>query len=140
MNSREYCKSKADELKQSLKIFPSDFIYSYDGDSLSLPPKMLYLGKEFFGKYEIVFFDDTPWRICSDLNEAKFIIYARHNGFDWITIPIREADRNSAVKEYEKYLDLMMKEIRGEFFRKYPSEKKVDAVTEVFRLLNLVRY
>ncbi len=140
MKSKEYCKFKAEELKQSLKTFPADFIGPTGGEHLSLPPRILYLGKEFFGKHEITFFDGEPWKICNDLPEAKFIIYARQNGHTEIVIPQNSDELKQAVAEYEKYLDLMMKEIKKEFLRKYPTEENFDAVAEVLRHLNLARY
>lgn len=140
MKSKEYCKLKAEELKQSLKRFPGDFINTTIGEHLSLPPRMLYLGKEFFGKYEVTFFDGEPWRICNDMSEAKFLIYTRHNGYTEAVLPVNYDELKQSVAEYEKYLDLMMKEIKKEFLRKYPDEENFDAVAEVLRHLNLVRY
>jgi len=140
MNINEYYKYKADELKKSLKIFPKDFIHSSPGTTLSLPLKFLYPGREFFGKHEITFSDGSPWRICSNSGEAKFIIYSRQNGNTEVTLPDDEILLNSAVFEYEKYLDLMMKEIKKEFLIKFPDGDDNDAVAEILKYLNLIRY
>lgn len=140
MKINDYYKYKADELKKSLKIFPGDFIHSYSGTNLSLPLKILYPGREFFGKHEITFSDGTPWRICGNSGEAKFLIYSRQNGNAEVTLPDDVMLLNSAVFEYEKYLDLMMKEIKKEFLIKFPDGDDNDAVAEILKYLNLIRY
>jgi hypothetical protein len=139
LQEKDYYKKKADEVKLSLKSFPDDFIKVIKGKKFDLPSHNLIPGKEFFGSVEVTAPDGAPWYISDDISEAKYLIYARQNGRKEVTVP--EPDlMNTAVSDYEYYLDLLMKEIGKEFRIRFPEGESSKAIAEVFRLLNLVRY
>lgn len=140
MNEGEFIKYKADELKLCLELFPGDFIKDAKGKRIQLPDQLLVPGKEFFGSMEITTPNGTPWYLSDNLSEGKYIIYARQNGNKEVVIPNNSDVTASAVLRYEQYLDLMMKEIGKDFRKRFPDNDSVNAVSAVFKLLNLVRY
>jgi hypothetical protein len=139
LKEKEYFNFKAAELKLSLRYFPDDFINIKEGKKIILPPYNLLPGKNFFGKIEVTSPNGTTWLISENLPEAKYLVYARQNGRDEVTLPVEESI-TAAVSEYENYLDLLMKEIGKEYRLKFPEGDKSRAITEIFRMLNLVRY
>jgi len=140
VTGKEFYKIKSEELKPGLKTFPQDFISLSTSKKINLPGSSLQLGKEFFGSIEITTSDGTPCYISDNPAEAKYIVYSRQNGTSEILIPEDEALVVSAVNAYEEYLDSLMKEISRDYLKLFPDNESSEAVSSVFRLLNLIRY
>lgn len=72
--------------------------------------------------------------------EAKYVVYASQNRKNLINIPADQSAVINAVKEYEKYLDNLLLEIKNEYQRKVNNGKNLTTVSnEIFKKLNLTR-
>ena len=72
--------------------------------------------------------------------EAKFIVYASRNRKNKIKIPRDSELIENAVEEYEKYLDMLLQDIRKDYLKKINNGKNFSAVSnEIFKKLNLTR-
>ena len=141
MTSREFILKKVKELSdERLKIFPDDFLISCDTNPFNLPSETLIMGNEFFGSYEILTADGSSICQAESLSKAKYIVYADKQQRKEIKIPVNEKDTSAAVKNYEKYLDDILRQMEKEYKTWFPEGKDMHSViNEIFRILNLKR-
>ena len=141
MNEKDFIFSKSKDLSLSgLKNFPQDFSNSKKISTIEVPEKVLLLGKEFFGSFEVT--SATGDFVLSFQNEfeAKYVVYASHNRKNKINIPVEHSAIRSAVEEYEKYLDNLLLEIKNDYQKKINNGKNITLVSnEIFKKLNLTR-
>jgi hypothetical protein len=127
--------------KEGIKKFPDDFIVNKDLEEIELPGKTLILGEEFFGSYEILTIDGNPFLQLKSHTKAKYIIYSNRLKPKTIKIPLSEFEINSAVSNYEDYLDSILKEIKQDYTKNFPDGKNsIASANEIFKILNLTRY
>jgi hypothetical protein len=133
--------SKTRELSLSeIKNFPIDFYNLKNFAEIDVPDKVLVLGKEFFGSYEVSSTSGDFVMTFSNEFEAKFIVYASRNRKNKIKIPRDSESIENAVEEYEKYLDMLLQDIRKDYLKKINNGKNFSAVSnEIFKKLNLTR-
>jgi hypothetical protein len=133
--------SKTRELSLSeIKNFPIDFYNLKIFTEIDVPDKVLVLGKEFFGSYEVSSTSGDFVMTFSNEFEAKFIVYASRNRKNKIKIPRDSESIENAVEEYEKYLDMLLQDIRKDYLKKINNGKNFSAVSnEIFKKLNLTR-
>ncbi|HSD63683.1 MAG TPA: hypothetical protein VLB50_07785 [Ignavibacteriaceae bacterium] len=123
-----------------LKTFPGDFIISCDFIPFQLPSGTLIMGNEFFGCYEILTATRVPFCQAESLAKAKYIVYTARGKNEEIKIPVNEKDIEAVVKEYEKYLDDILRQIKKEYLLQFPEGKEANiVVNKIFGLLNLSR-
>lgn len=141
MNEKDFIFSKSKDLLLSgLKNFPQDFTFSKKINSIDVPEKVLSLGKEFFGSFEVTSATGDFVMTFQNEFEAKYVVYASQNRKNLINIPADQSAVINAVKEYEKYLDNLLLEIKNEYQRKVNNGKNLTAVSnEIFKKLNLTR-
>lgn len=141
MNEKDFIFSKSKDLLLSgLKNFPQDFTISKKIKSIDVPEKVLSLGKEFFGSFEVTSATGDFVMTFQNEFEAKYVVYASQNRKNLINIPADQSAVINAVKEYEKYLDNLLLEIKNEYQRKVNNGKNLTAVSnEIFKKLNLTR-
>lgn len=141
MNEKDFIFSKSKDLSLSgLKNFPQDFTFSKKINSIDVPEKVLSLGKEFFGSFEVTSATGDFVMTFQNEFEAKYVVYASQNRKNFINIPDDQSAVINAVKEYEKYLDNLLLEIKNEYQRKVNNGKNLTAVSnEIFKKLNLTR-
>lgn len=126
---------------KGIKIFPDEFVFSSGMKTISVPAKVLIMGEEFFGSYEILSTDRKVVHQASTYSEAKYFIYASRKKTVEITIPVNEEEIKPAVLQYEKYLDSIMKEIVSLYKKTFPEGKNsLFVMNEILMILNLVRY
>lgn len=126
---------------KGIKIFPDEFISLSGMKTISVPAKILIMGEEFFGSYEILSADRKIVHQASTYNEAKYLIYASRKKTSEINIPSTEDEIKQAVLRYEKYLDSIMKEIVSLYKKTFPEGKNsLFVMNEILMILNLVRY
>ena len=127
----------SDEL---LKSFPNDFIND-ETEMLPLPGKSLLKGTELFGSHEIIDTDGETLLRTDNIDKVKYILYANRKNPTQIKLPQTEQSLNSAVKNYEKHLDEILKIIVRDFKTEFPTSQKFTSVSnKIFQLLNLHRY
>jgi hypothetical protein len=133
--------SKTRELSLSeIKNFPIDFYNLKNFAEIDVPDKVLVLGKEFFGSYEVSSTSGDFVMTFSNEFEAKFIVYASRNRKNKIKIPRDSESIENAVEEYEKYLDMLLQDIRKDYLKKINNGKNFSTVSnEIFKKLNLTR-
>jgi hypothetical protein len=133
--------SKTRELSLSeIKNFPIDFYNLKNFTEIDVPDKVLVLGKEFFGSYEVSSTSGDFVMTFSNEFEAKFIVYASRNRKNKIKIPRDSESIENAVEEYEKYLDMLLQDIRKDYLKKINNGKNFSTVSnEIFKKLNLTR-
>lgn len=141
MNEADFIFSKSKELSLTgIKNFPIDFINTKGLSEIEVPEKVLVLGKEFFGSYEVSSATGDFVLTLSSQAEAKYLVYASRNRTSKIKKPGDQKLTEKAVEEYEKYLDRILFEIKKEYQRKINNGKNVTSVSnEIFKKLNLVR-
>ncbi len=141
MTSKEFITEKIKEISQEgVKIFPNDFLLPCDHNSLRLPPDALIIGNEFFGLYEVLTIKGNSFQHADTLLKAKYLVYSGRQKDIEINIPADEKNIETMVKNYEKYLDMLLKQIEKDYKSSFPDNKDVNnIVNEVFRLLNLKR-
>lgn len=141
MNEKDFIFSKSKDLSLSgLKNFPRDFCNSKNSREIDVPEKVLVLGKEFFGSYEVTSATGDFIMTFQNELEAKYLVYASQNRKNKIKIPLDQSVIRSCVEEYEKYLDNILLEIKNEYHRKINNGKNITSVSnEIFKKLNLTR-
>lgn len=142
MTIREFEKIWEDRiLNDYLKNFPDDYINNEGCTELAMPGKTLTMGSELFGSYEVVDSEGTSHFTVQNYLEAKYIIYSNRTLPSAVQIPGNEDETNNAVKEYENFLDTVLKRIESDFKNEFPESKESVAVTNrIFSNLNLQRY
>jgi hypothetical protein len=141
LNEKDFIFSKSKDLSLSgLKNFPEDFNNSKKIKTVDVPDKVLVLGKEFFGSFEVTSATGDFVITFQNEFEAKYVVYSSRNRRNQINIPVEHSDIKKAVDEYEKYLDKLLLEIKNEYQRKFNNGKNITAVSnEIFKKLNLTR-
>lgn len=128
-------------LSDYLKSFPDDYINKDSVRELQMPGKTLTMGSELFGSHEVVDTEGVAHFTVANYLEAKFIIYSNRTLPSSIILPENEEELNDAVKEYENFLDTILKRIESDFKNEFPDSKESLAVTNrIFSSLNLQRY
>jgi len=142
LKEKEFIIKTAETLAQTgIKVFPDEFLFSSVTEKISVPAKVLIMGEEFFGSYEILSADRKVVYQASTYSKAKYVVYASRKKSPEISIPLNEADISHAVGLYEKYLDAIMKEIISLCKKTFPEEKtSLPVMNEILMILNLVRY
>lgn len=127
--------------KKGIKIFPDEFLSSSALKTISISAKVLIMGEEFFGSYEILSADRKVIYQASTYSQAKYLIYASRKKTAEINIPLSEEEIKQSVLQYEKYLDSLMKEIVSIYKKNFPEGKNsLFIMNEILMILNLVRY
>ena len=141
MSEKDFIFSKSKELSLAgVKNFPIDFINTKYFSEIEVPEKVLLLGKEFFGSFEVTSATGEFSISFTDEFEAKYVVYASHNRKSKIKLPAEKVNIRKAVEEYEKYLDQLLQEIKKDYQRKINNRKNFTAVSnEIFKKLNLIR-
>ena len=142
MNEKEFISRWITKLSsKTLKTFPDDFVSTENFHQFEPPQKSLLIGNEFFGAYEIITTDGTSILQAESYLEAKFYVYSNRVKDRAIKVPNDRKDIDSAVLEYENYLDEVIKNIEKSFKKECPESKLVDsAINDIFRSLNINRY
>lgn len=85
--------------------------------------------------------DGTLVMNADNYSEAKYIIYGSRTGRKNLKIPLPEQEIKKAVKLYENYLDILIKEIKEDYVKKYSEAKNFSTIiNEIFKRLNIIRY
>jgi len=141
LSETDFIFSKSKELSLSgIKNFPIDFISTKDLVEIDVPDKVLVLGKEFFGSYEVASATGDFVLTFSNEFEAKYIVYASRNRKSKIYLPRELTLIKKSVDDYEKYLDNLLIDIKKDYDKKINNGKNLGSVSnEIFKKLNLIR-
>jgi len=141
LNEKDFIFSKSKELSLSgLKSFPIDFIKLKGLNVIEVPDKVLVLGKEFFGSYEVSAATGNFVMTFSNESEAKYVVYASQSRKTKIKIPVDLITIKKVVENYEQYLDELLQEVKKDYLKKINNGKNFTSVSnEIFKKLNLTR-
>ena len=134
MSEKDFIFSKSKDISLSgLKSFPIDFSNPKNLTTIDVPEKVLLLGKEFFGSYEVSSANGDFVLTFNNEFEAKYVVYASQSRKNKIKIPPDLIAIKKAVEDYEKYLDQILQEIKKEYLKKFSNEKNLTSVSnEIF--------
>jgi len=141
VSEKDFIFSKSKDISLSgLKSFPIDFSNSKNLTTIEVPEKVLLLGKEFFGSYEVSSATGDFVLTFNNEFEAKYVVYASQSRKNKIKIPSDLIAIKKTVEDYEKYLDQILQEIKKDYLKKFSNEKNLTSVAnEIFKKLNLTR-
>ena len=141
MSEKDFIFSKSKDLSLSgIKSFPIDFVISKSLNTIEVPEKVLVLGKEFFGSYEVSSAAGDFVLTFNNLFEAKYIVYASQHRKKQIKIPGEFSNIKKSVEDYEQYLDELLQDIKKDYLKKFLNGKNLTSVSnEIFKKLNLTR-
>lgn len=141
MTEKEFAVQYIEKIKGEIKNFPDDFLKKDNCDELLLPGKLLFLPSPLFNCYQII--DEAGETIYStdDQYKAKYVIYANRIKPVRLLIPKTDLRVYEVVRDYERYLDNLLKEIETEFKQTFPNSKGFKRISaQIFNSLNLVRH
>jgi len=140
MTEKDFAQNWIDKIKGELKNFPDDFIAPVESEVLSLPGKLLFLPPPFFNTYQITDESGETYLSTSDHYKAKYILYGNRTKPAQLKIPLSDLHIYETVRDYEKYLDLFLKEMEKDFKQTFPNSKGFKRISiQVFNSLNLTR-
>jgi len=141
VSEQDFIFSKSKELSLSgLKNFPIDFIQAKIPSVIEVPDKVLVLGKEFFGSFEVSSATGDFVMTFTNESEAKYVVYASRERKNNIKIPRDPASIKKTVEDYESYLDQLLQDIKKDYLKKNNNGKNFTSVSnEIFKKLNLTR-
>ncbi|MDH3269175.1 MAG: hypothetical protein OEM46_10015 [Ignavibacteria bacterium] len=141
MSEKDFIFRKSKELSLSgIENFPIDFINSKKFSEIDVPNKVLVLGKEFFGSYEVSSATGDFVMTFTNESEAKYIVYASRDRKNKIKIPQDSDLVKKTVGDYETYLDQLLHEIKKDYLKKVNNGKNFTSVSnQIFKKLNLIR-
>jgi hypothetical protein len=126
--------------KSELKIFPYDFIIGIDCIDEKIVNKILILGSEFFGSYEILTSDGVLFKMVNSLPLAKYYIYSSVNKKFILPVPTNSADIEIVVRKYENYFDELLKHISQLISQESTKVDKNKIINQVIQNLNYLRF
>ncbi len=141
MTSKEFITKTVKKIAdEGISLFPDDFLPACEITTFKLPPQTLIMGNDFFGSREVLTTGGNLFCHADSLSRAKYLVYAAFKKDREISMPVQDTDIETAVKNYEKYLDSILKRTEKEYRSLFPESKDANkVVNEVFRLLNLKR-
>jgi len=123
------------------KFFPDDFLTLSSFNTIKLSNNSIFIGKEMFGKIELLTTEGETAFLAEDIYQAKYIVYSKKYSVEDIKIPIDNDEIKAAVVKYEKYLDGLLADIKEEIKKHSVDIKQLHSISnEIFVKLNLVRY
>ena len=141
MTPREFIKTKIKEISDpGLKSFPDDFSFPCLSKEICLPDETLIIGNEFFGSFEVMTVNGELFCHTDTLLNAKYYAYASGKKKRIIRLPLNLKDIGQVVKNYEKYLDEILKGIEKDYSALFPDSRDIDGIiNEIFTRVNLRR-
>ncbi len=142
MLEKDFIKLWIDKIQDGmLKNFPAEFLTAVISKEVDMPGKLLVLGPELFGTYELTDSRGNPFLHTVNFHKIKFFLYANRTTPVKVFAPENEDDYALVVKEYEKHLDSLVSLIEKDFRKNFPESKSFNSVSnQIFSTLNLQRY
>lgn len=142
MDEKEFVETWVGRIRNELlKKFPEDFLGEIVTREVSFPGRILLLGQELFGTFEIIESNGNVHFQVQSLVEAKYYLYANRNKPMWVSVPTDEKDITSVVKAYELSIDQILMAIEKDYKSKFQGGKNFRQVSnQIFHALNLQRY
>ncbi len=141
MTSKEFITTTVQKISdEGVPLFPDGFLPPCETRLFKMSGQTLILGNDFFGSREVLTVDGSLFCHTESFSMAKYLVYAAGKKAREINIPVEDNNIETTVKNYEKYLDTIMKRVEKEYRSLLPEGKNPNhVINEAFRLLNLKR-
>ena len=141
MNEQQFIKKWKKKIENDLLIkFPDDYTKEIKTDNFKLPGRSFSITSELFGQYELLDIDENRVIQTEDYYLAKFLLYANRTKPNSASIPIEREEVKATVKEYEKLLDSIIKDVMENIKVVLPNSDPLKLSNQIFNLINLKRY
>ena len=141
MNEQQFIKKWEEKIENDLLIkFPDDYIKEINTDNFKLPGRSFSITSELFGQYELMDIDENRVIQTEDYYLVKFLLYANRTKPNSVSIPIEREEVKATVKEYEKLLDSIIKDVMENIKVVLPNSDPLKLSNQIFNLINLKRY
>lgn len=141
MDQKSFTESWIKKLKsQGIPIFPDDYLTGVDFTTINIPKKTLMIGKEFFGKFEVITTEGESVLQADSYDEARYMVYSSRDRSGNIKLPKDKSKILTVLKNYEYYLDKLITEITLDAKKSFPEKKDFTPVNTILQSLNLIRY
>jgi hypothetical protein len=141
MTEKEFVGKWIEKIRVELKKFPDDFLDKEECVTLNLPPRLLIFPPPLFNTYQII--DESGETVYStdEHFKAKYVIYANRTRPKELKIPVNDLRIYEIVRDYEKHLDVFLKEMEADFKKLWPNSKGFNRTSlQVFNSLDLIRH
>ncbi len=141
MKEQQFIRLWAEKIENNLiKRFPDEYILEYKTKPFQLPGKSFAIASELFGQYEVLDVDDKVVIQTDDYSLVKYLLYANRTKPISVLIPVEKEDIQTAVKEYEKLLDSIIKTVMDEIKIVLPTSNRLKVSNQIFNRISLTRY
>lgn len=141
MTEQEFIKKWIEKIENDLLTkFPDDYIKKYKTKTFQLPGKSFSIASELFGQYEVLDVDNEIVIQTDDNSLVKYLLYANRTKPASVLVPVANNELQTAVKEYEKLLDSIIKEVMHEIKIVLPASDQLKVSNQIFNRINLTRY
>ena len=112
-----------------------------DYETILIPDKVLLPGSELFGNFEINDVDGNTVLQVDSQDKMKFILYASKQKVEEIKLPKSEEQISSKVKEYESFINSIIKDIQSDYQSGSLDPSKLnETITQILNYNNIRRY
>ncbi len=141
MNEQQFIKKWQEKIENNLLTkFPDDYINEIKTDNFKLPGRSFSITSELFGQYELMDIDENRVIQTEDYYLVKFLLYTNRTKPNSVSIPIERDEVKATVKEYEKLLDSIIKDVMENIKIVLPNSDPLKLSNQIFNLINLKRY
>ncbi|VAX24920.1 hypothetical protein MNBD_IGNAVI01-2181 [hydrothermal vent metagenome] len=141
MTEQEFIKKWIEKIENDLLTnFPDDYIKEYKTETVQLPSKAFSIASELFGQYEVLDAGNNIVIQTDDYYLVKYLLYANRTKPTSVLVPTVKSEVETVVKEYEKLLDLIIKEVMKEIKVVLPTGDTLKVSNQIFNRINLTRY
>ncbi|MGE5680038.1 MAG: hypothetical protein ACM34K_04080 [Bacillota bacterium] len=142
MTEKEFTTEWIEKLKGgALKPFPGQLSSDVKTSQIEMPEKNILMGEELFGSFELIDSEGNPAMVTDSLAKAKYILYGSREKPKTMEIPVDEQKTSEMVRQYEKHLDSLIRDMEKDYNSKFPKLKNFFSVSNnIFNSLNLKRY
>ena len=141
MNEQQFIKKWQEKIENNLLTkFPDDYINEIKTDNFKLPGRSFSITSELFGQYELMDIDENRVIQTEDYYLVKFLLYANRTKPNSVSIPLEREEVKATVKENEKLLDSIIKDVMENIKVVLPNSDPLKLSNQIFNLINLKRY
>jgi len=140
MTEQEFIKLWVDKVENDLPNFPDDYIKEYETKNFRLPGKSFSIASELFGQYEVLDVDNEIVIQTDNYPLIKYLLYSNRTKPASVLVPIADNEIQTAVKEYEKLLDSIIKKVMKEIKTVLPTSDTLKVSNQIFNRISLTRY
>ncbi len=141
MTEKDFVVKWIEKIRVGLKKFPDDFLHEEECTVLNLPTKLLIFPPPLFNTYQVI--DESGETVYStdEHFKAKYVVYANRYRPRELKIPTNDLRIYEIVRDYEKHLDVFLKEMGADFKKLWPTSKGFNRISlQVFNSLELIRH